>query len=587
MPSNEELRLAAATIQKVLDAGAEAKLRALAGVRHVSVGLKQRAGQLLTDQLCIRVYVAQKKNRHQLAAAEWIPAEVDGVSTDVNTVALFEFQADNARYRPIKGGTEITNGNVFPLGATTIAGASGGQSFPQATVEVASTATFPDVGSFTVTTTGVGGGARVVAYTAKDATHFKNCDGGAGTLAVGAAVVGSPMISRGTLGCVAIDDTDKSAVLLSNWHVLEGSTGSVGDQVFQPAPERLPDVLPGQTSVRPDDDADKIAVIKRSRITDKVDAAIARIDVSSCCHCCGVRYSNEINGLSVAGRPPRNTLVGSEPAVAGMAVFKVGASTLRTEGVVVDANYPSFAIQYAGVGYIFTGQIAIQNIDHAKQFSDVGDSGAVVVNMDNKIVGLVFAAGRDVQAGGGPQPFITLANHISDVLTALNIHINYSADVVVTAGQTPAGFAPDIDEATIPEPYRLLRERLKRHERTAALFALGQRYKDEITYLVNHCRAVTVAWHRCHGPALLATLMGAVRDGHYRLPASVKGVALHEALERMRAVLIEHGSAELKESLSRPDADAVIEASRGCTNLNVAIDRLATERATLHLGAAP
>jgi len=264
----------------------------------------------------------------------------------------------------------------------------------------------------------------------------------------------------------------------------------------------------------------------------------------------------------------------------------VGASTLRTEGIVVDPDYPMFSIQYSSAGYIFTGQIAIQNINHAQQFSDMGDSGAVVVNLNNKIVGLVFAAGKDVAAGGAPQPFITLANHISDVFTALNIHIAYSPDVVVTAGQTLAGFSAGMNEVTIPESYRALRERLKRHDRTDLLFALGQRHKDEIMYLINHCRPVTVAWHRCQEPALLGTLMGAVRDGHYRLPASVKGVALHEALGRMRAVLIQHGSAGLKESLNRPEAEAVIEAHRDCTNLNEVIDRLAG-RAVVQLGIEP
>jgi hypothetical protein len=587
MKSNEQLRAENDAIRGVLAGGPEERLRGIPGVVHVSVGLKEQQGRLLTDRLCIRVYVSKKKSPRELSAAELIPAEIAGIPTDVNTVARFEFQADNARYRPIKGGIEITNGNVVPFGTTAIAGASAGQSLPLATVEVTSTASFPAVGTFTVTTTGVGGGTRSVAYTGKDPTHFTGCDGGVGTLGNGAAVAGSPLISRGTLGCVAVDDTDQSAVLLSNWHVLEGSTGSDGDNVFQPAPERLAIVPPGLPNVRPTDDADKIAVIRRSVISDKVDAAIARIDVSSCCHCCGVHYSNEINGLSVGGRPPRNTIVGDDHAVAGMTVFKVGASTLRTEGLVVDADYPSFPIQYGGAGYVFTGQIAIQNIDHAKQFSDMGDSGAAVISLNNNIVGLVFAAGKDVAAGGAPQPFITLANHISDVFTALQIHIAYSPDVVVTAGRTLAGFLPDTDEVAIPEPYHVLRERLKRHDRTAPLLALGQRHRDEIMHLINHCRPVTVAWHRCQGPALLATLMSAVRDGHYRVPAAVKGVALHEALQRMRAVLRQHGSADLKESLGRPDADAVIEAYRDCTDLNEAIERLAAGRMASPASVAP
>jgi hypothetical protein len=121
----------------------------------------------------------------------------------------------------------------------------------------------------------------------------------------------------------------------------------------------------------------------------------------------------------------------------------------------------------------------------------------------------------------------------------------------------------------------VLRDRLRRYARTSLLFTLGQKHGDEIMQLINHCRPVTVAWHRCQGPALLATLMSAIRDGHSRMPALVKGVALHEALSRMRAVLIQHGSAELKASMSRPEADEVIAAYRDCKDLDAAIDRLA------------
>src|SRR5262249_36992214 len=131
-----------------------------------------------------------------------------------------------------------------------------------------------------------------------------------------------------------------------------------------------------------------------------------------------------------------------------------------------------------------------------------------------------------------------------------------------------------IHEATIPEPYRALRERLQRRERAATLFGLGQRHSVEITELVNHCRPVTVAWHRCQGPALLATLMGAVRDGHERVPAEGKGITLHDALARMQEALMKHGSADLQHALNQPEAFALLEASRGCRNLNELLDTL-------------
>jgi len=136
---------------------------------------------------------------------------------------------------------------------------------------------------------------------------------------------------------------------------------------------------------------------------------------------------------------------------------------------------------------------------------------------------------------------------------------------------------PRIAEAKIPEPYRALRERLQQHARTALVFELGRGHADEIMRLINHCRPVTVAWHRVRGPALLATLMGAVRDGHYKIPARVKGVALHEALERMREVLTKHGSPALRETMQRREGDALIAATRGRGDLNEILEHLASD----------
>ncbi len=506
MKTTEQLTAENKAIRDMLAAGPEAELLSIPGVIHVSVGLKEKNGQV-TDQLCVRVYVGEKKGKDQLSAAELIPAEINGIATDVNTVGQFEFQIDNTQYRPIKGGIQVTN--------------------------------------------------RIVGIN-------KAGDG--------------RQIARGTLGCVAIDNTDDAPVLLSNWHVLYANTGTDEENVFQPAPATLPPVTVLELPFRPPDDTDKIAVNRRKAITNKVDGAIAAIDVSSCCHCCGIHYSNEINGLSDAGRPAKNTIVGHELAVSGMTVFKVGQQTLRTEGVVIDDNHPFVIIPLEGTDYKFEGQIAIQNIDPTKPFSDHGDSGSAVINLDNKIVGLIFAGGKDVTVKGIQRPFVSIANHIGHVFDALNIRIEYSPDVVVIAGETLTNVPPLVREAPVPEPYRALRERLQRHENTARLFALGQRHSDEITHLINRDRPVTVAWHRGHGPALLATVMSAVRDGHYRLPATVKGMALSEALERMRVVLSQRGSPGLQETMKSADAYLLIDALKDCGNLNDAIERIAAEQ---------
>ncbi len=509
MKTNDQLKGENEAIRSMLERGVEARLLAIPNVLHVSVGVKETDGKL-TDQLCVRVYVKEKKDLAAVPADEVIPAEINGIPTDVNVVGQFEFSDDNTRYRPIKGGIQISN--------------------------------------------------RIIVLN----------DAGTGT-----------QMSRGTLGCIAIDTTDNAPVMLSNWHVLYGSSGRTGDKVYQPPPTSLPRVALGDLPVRPTDDADKIGVLRRREISNNVDGAIAAIDVSSCCHCCGIHFSNEISGLSVAGRPPRNTIVGDQRATSGMTVFKVGKSTGRTEGIVLDDNYPSFAITKDGSTHTFTGQIAIQHTDPTKPFSAHGDSGSVIINLENKIVGLLFAAGKQMTVKGTTRPFATIANHISDVLTALKIRIPYSPDVKVTSGETLRDFSP-VFEAPIPGPYRVFRERLQANEVTAKLFAIGQRHSDEITYLVNHCRPVTVAWRRAQGPAFLATVMNAVRDGHYRLPAQIKGVTPSELLERMKAVLSKSGSPALRQAMSSSEVD-LKKMFQSCDNLNDLMARMSADQVLIQL----
>jgi len=502
MKSDDELRAENEAIREMLARSAESRLRAIPGVIHVSVGLKETNGRV-TDQLCVRVYVREKRDRAELPDDEIIPREIDGVPTDVNTVGTFEFQVDSTRYRPILGGSQITN--------------------------------------------------RIIAQNEE---------------------LTATEMMRGTLGCLAIDNTDDAPVLLSNWHVLYAHTGDDGDRIYQPAPASSPPLTLLDLPFRPKDDTDKIAVNRRGKVTNKVDAAIAAVDVSSCCNCCGIEYSNEINGLSVGGKPPRSTIVDKTKAVSGMTVYKVGQSTSRSEGKVVDANHPSFTITKGGENFTFAGQIAIQHVDKTKPFSTRGDSGAVVINNENKIVGLIFAAGQNVEVLGQNEKFVTIANHIDDVLGALNIRIPFSDKIVVNAGEVRSDVV--VREAPIPEPYRALRERLLRHENTARLFALGERHANEITYLVNHCKPVTIAWHKNHGPALLATVMSAIRDGDPRLPRLVKGVAPYETVERMRAVLSQYGSAALQAHLARPETAPMLEELKDCTGVDEVIDRLAS-----------
>ncbi|UPK67482.1 S1 family peptidase [Chitinophaga filiformis] len=349
MKTTEQLKRENEMIQQMLKSGVEDLLLKIPGVRHVSIGLKEVKGQI-TDTLCIRIYVQEKKNNDQLAAHEVLPSEINGIPTDVNVIPDFKACLDENIYRPLRGGIQITN--------------------------------------------------RIVV---QDPENFGN------------------EIAHGTLGCLATDKETGKPVLLSNWHVMMANNAKVGDRIYQPAPA-VPDINLSLLPYHPKDDVNAVGKIVRAVINNKVDAAIAVVDYPRING--DAQYLNEINGLCLNGRPEQNVILGQTAAIAGQTVFKVGVVSGRTEGRIVDINYPVTSFPIEGVNRTFTGQIAIQPLQPDMQFSDKGDSGSVIIDIHNNIVGLLFAS------NGHAKPQITLANHISDVLEALNISINFSTQDV-------------------------------------------------------------------------------------------------------------------------------------------------------------
>jgi hypothetical protein len=83
---------------------AQARLLVLPGVHAVGVGPKLVGGKS-TGELAIKVYLVRKKPHGELTADEVIPAEIDGVKTDVVQMDVPRLYVDAARDRPLLMGT--------------------------------------------------------------------------------------------------------------------------------------------------------------------------------------------------------------------------------------------------------------------------------------------------------------------------------------------------------------------------------------------------------------------------------------------------------------------------------------------------
>lgn len=371
---------------------------------------------------------------------------------------------------------------------------------------------------------------------------------------------GAAGINLGTLGCFATLNQSTSRdniVLLTNQHVLAVDGGQVGDTLYQP---KLTSDGVNYTLV------DKHPIGSILNLVSKgdhsfaypedppgaasyyLDCATAKVDTcySSWCHTnCGISWANEIVGLALGGSSALDGIARIRnqdlPPGGDYVVTKVGSATGRTVGKVTDA---------AATAHHDPTNTDIHNIvliahlgpscGGGTKFADEGDSGAVVVNDQRNVIALVF--------GGGSTSGIVAACHIHPAIDALGI------TVISTAHNPDAAAAHAVLEAPRGEGDAIaraaaLRADILRDERVQLLYGLVQRHREEVAYLVNRVRRVTIAWHRAHGPDFLAHALHASRHPGHPVPRELDGVARADALGRILAALDQHGSEPLRRDL--------------------------------------
>lgn len=365
-------------------------------VVDVGVGYKETNGSNI-EVMCLLVYVKHKVAATDLSDEDFIPPVVNGILTDVMEIENISAQTEQPeselspginvdKERPLMGGIQIDNTKSIKL---TVDGKS-------------------------VTKSGVG-----------------------------------------TLGCFVNRNADGALALLTNDHVLALGGTVKGDPVYQPAvhgcccccydDRTIAHIEPG---VRPP--AGK---------TGTVDAAIAlirkpalgdRVFISNIIKGLGeYKIVNGVETLSgdnapikgvqpmelypgkVVPPPGLSSGLGFTPVIPGALVRKVGRTTGRTLGVVMAVNIPT---GMDGLSYVEC--MAIEPVDKTTEFSMGGDSGSVIVNKDNKVVGLLMG-GRsfDKSKGEVPTPNYpdrTYACNIHNVLKALDISIYSPPEARIT-----------------------------------------------------------------------------------------------------------------------------------------------------------
>jgi len=208
--------------------------------------------------------------------------------------------------------------------------------------------------------------------------------------------VGHVNITVGTFGClVRKKDDDETLYILSNSHVLaDEGTGAVGDRVIQPG-KYDGGAAPG----------DVIAELSQwipfqftsTGYPNTVDASIAKVK----------NKASVTSAIRLIGVPTG----ASNRVRRGMRVQKTGRTTDYTQGIIQDINY-RMALNYKKPGG-GSGRVGLQDLVLCTRFTDGGDSGSAVLDMNKRIVGPHFPG----------SPSSSIFNKINNVLTQLDIDV--------------------------------------------------------------------------------------------------------------------------------------------------------------------
>lgn len=285
------------------------RLRHIPGISSIGVGAKETGGEV-TFEMAFRVYVEQKLPLDQLLAAWRIPERIRGFSTDVLTRSVTDVLADDGKYRPLQGGSQVKNQFV---------------------------------------------------------------EGDNDSLA-------------GTIGCLVRFDSPVQEVLaLSCEHVLLAGQSSL--QVIVGQPRYVTSCCCCTYN--------QIGKVVNYQKNDMVDCAVAQLDEDIVTEVISNNTLNDVIGIG--------TLTGVAQAVCFEPVKKRGRTTELTEGQVVDVIFEN-------------SQILVHPTGASPRFADRGDSGSVVVNAANRVVGLLWATDAATRTLG-------VANHIGQVMAAMDILI--------------------------------------------------------------------------------------------------------------------------------------------------------------------
>ena len=337
----------------------------------------------------------------------------------------------------------------------------------------------------------------------------------------------------GTLGCLAKRNIDGKIVALSNWHVIMSNVNGLnGERIGQPEHNGCCSCCA----------CNEIGSVVDGEYSTNMDAAIVLLDGQDADTIPKHRYVNEILEIGI--------IAGSEPCLSGETVFKYGRTSKKTQGQIINDNaaYETsssvFNTTFNRVGIIKINPTPPPDSTILK-FMKGGDSGSVLVNEHNKVIGLLYSSDF-------APPYHAGAFHIAPILERLKITI-LDSTFPSTANKTGvplsavAGTPPSM---SLQETLSQLEGELSKYKEGQRIFDLFKVHRIELLELVRTNREVMAAWHRYQGPAYLAHIARSIRRENKPVPDRIKGVSLQNLLLKMTTVLQRNGSVQLSKTVN-------------------------------------
>ena len=469
------------------------QLLALPGVTAVGLGSKETGGRP-TGELALKVFVTVKRPADQVAAAELIPGEIDGLPTDViqsgrrhlladpQGAFMFSDQPEETRSRPLVGGRCIRREDSEYRGT---------------------------MGCFLIDPAHVG--------TAYGLTNFHVVDSpDVPPLAAGTSAVGQPTGKSSATGCcndlfgkyaggeMADDGRDEAAIKLDpgmQWLAEIADLGIVTGKHEITIAEATPQTY---------------KVRKRGARTLLTGGVVSALETSD-----GHSDGHSDNGIVIKPNP--------NPAAGTRTVFFVyegdsGAALVNDNMEVVGLVYQ---VDDSGHGYALAIDQVLDRLGAALSVT-VNVAVATQLGVVNTVPGAAMVATPPelaAQLGPAPRP-------------------------VPAQVTSPPGWVPPVPPVAAPA---FLQRDLDRSATGRLVITTWLTHQRELLGLINTNRRVALAWHRTGLSAVVQVLARMPTEPDLALPTTLHDEPVRTVLTRMRATLDRYASPALSADLARLD----------------------------------